>query len=75
MGAHPEAPDTDGGVDVGGDALARLTVDEVRDANDPTVIIQRHVPSGIQALCNPLKDAVGVSDQELVSRSIEEFFE
>ncbi|CAE7229448.1 IREH1 [Symbiodinium sp. CCMP2592] len=63
------------GVDVGGDALARLTVDEVRDPNDPTVVLQRHVPSGIQALCNALKDAFGVSDQELVSRSIEEFFE
>ncbi|OLQ01786.1 hypothetical protein AK812_SmicGene15471 [Symbiodinium microadriaticum] len=75
LGLTLRLPRPDGGVDIGGDALARLTVDEVRDPNDPTVILQRHIPSGIQALCNALKDAFGVSDQELVSRSIEDFFE
>ena len=75
LGLTLRLPRPDGGVDVGGDALARLTVDEVRDPNDPSVVLQRYVPSGIQALCNALKDAFGVSDQELVSRSIEDFFE
>ena len=75
LGLTLRLPRPDGGVDIGGEALARLTVEEVRDPSDPTVILQQHVPSGVQALCNALKDAFGVSDQELVSRSIEEFFE
>ena len=75
LGLTLRLPRPDGGVDIGGEALARLTVEEVRDPNDPTVVLQRHIPSGIQALCNALKDAFGVSDQELVSRAIEDFFE
>ncbi|CAE7923898.1 Smok2b, partial [Symbiodinium necroappetens] len=75
LGLTLRLPRPDGTMDVGGEALARLTVEEVRDPADPTVIIQQYVPSGVQALCNALKDAFGVSDQELVSRSIEDFFE
>ena len=68
-------PRPHGGVDVGDQALVRLSVDEVRDPNDPTVIIQHHIPSGVQALCNALRDAFGQSDQDMVSRSLESFFE
>ena len=65
----------DGQYDVGSDALQRLSTDEVRDPSNPSVILQHAIPSGVQALCNSLKDAFGMSDQEVVSRSIEEFFE
>ena len=65
----------DGGVDVGDQALVRLSVDEVRDPNDPSIILQHHIPSGVQALCNALRDAFGQSDQDMVSRSLESFFE
>ena len=65
----------DGTYDVGSDALVRLSVDEVRDPNDPRVILQNSIPSGVQALCNSLKEAFGLSDQEVVNRSIEDFFE
>ena len=65
----------DGQYDVGSDALQRLSVEEVRDPNNPALILQHAIPSGVQALCNSLKDAFGMSDQEIVSRSIEEFFE
>ena len=68
-------PRPDGGVDIGSDALTRLTVEEVRDPTNPAVILQNHVPSGVQALCNALREAFGVSDQEMVSKSIEELFE
>eukprot|EP00435_Cladocopium_sp_Y103_P008328 s555_g2.t1 len=65
----------DGGYDVGDQALVRLTVDEVRDPTDPNIILQHHIPSGVQALCNALRDAFGQSDQDLVSKSLEAFFE
>ncbi|CAE7657733.1 mzt1 [Symbiodinium sp. KB8] len=65
----------DGTYDVGSAALVRLSVDEVRDPNDPRVILQNSIPSGVQALCNSLKEAFGLSDQEVVNRSIEDFFE
>ena len=68
-------PRPNGGFDVGDEALVRLSVDEVRDPNDPTVILQHHIPSGVQALCNALRDAFGQSDQDMVSRSLESFFE
>ena len=68
-------PRPHGGYDVGDQALVRLSVDEVRDPNDPTVVIQQHIPSGVQALCNALRDAFGQSDQDMVSRSLESFFE
>ncbi|CAE7557756.1 RE2, partial [Symbiodinium sp. CCMP2456] len=75
LGMQLRLPRPDGGVDVGSDALVRLSVDEVRDPQNQGVILQHSIPSGIQALCNSLKDAFGVSDQELVSQSIEAFFE
>ena len=65
----------DGSYDVGSDALVRLSVEEVRDPQDPTQILQHSIPSGVQALCNALKEAFGMSDQEMVNRSIEDFFE
>ena len=60
---------------MGSDALVRLPVDEVRDPHDPNSILERAIPSGVQALCNALRDAFGSSDQEMVSRAIEDFFE
>ncbi|CAE7553108.1 RE1, partial [Symbiodinium sp. CCMP2456] len=75
LGMQLRLPRPDGGVDVGSDALVRLSVDEVRDPQNQGVILQHSIPSGIQALCNSLKDAFGVSDQEVVSQSIEAFFE
>ena len=68
-------PRPDGGVDVGSDALVRLSVDEVRDPTNPAIILQTAIPSWIQSLCNSLRDAFGFSDQELVSKSIEDFME
>ena len=65
----------DGSYDVGSDALVRLSVEEVRDPQNPNVILQHAIPSGVQALCNSLKEAFGLSDQEIVNRAIEEFFE
>ncbi|OLP86389.1 hypothetical protein AK812_SmicGene32497 [Symbiodinium microadriaticum] len=65
----------DGTYDVGSDALVRLSVEEVRDPANPAHILQHAIPSGVQALCNSLKEAFGMSDQEIVSRSIEDFFE
>ena len=65
----------DNGFDVGDDALVRLSVEEVRDPMNPNNIIQHHIPSGVQALCNALRDAFGQSDQDMVSRSLESFFE
>ena len=65
----------DNGFDVGDNALVRLSVDEVRDPTNPQIILQAHIPSGVQALCNALRDAFGQSDQDMVSRSLESFFE
>ena len=65
----------DGTYDVGSDALVRLSVEEVRDPANPAHVLQHAIPSGVQALCNSLKEAFGMSDQEIVSRSIEDFFE
>lgn len=72
---HLRLPRPDGTVDVGDEALVRLSTDEVRDPNDHSVILQHHIPSGVQALCNALRDAFGQSDQDMVSRSLEAFFE
>ena len=65
----------DGQIDVGSDALTRLSVDEVRDPMNQQVVIQQAIPSGMQALCIALKEAFGVSDQDMVSRAIEDFME
>ena len=75
LGMQLRLPRPDGSVDVGSDALVRLSVEEVRDPMDPNVVIQQAIPSGVQALCNALRDAFGLSDQELVSKAIEDFFE
>ena len=58
-----------------GDALVRLSVEEVRDPANPSIILQHAIPSGVQALCNSLREAFGMSDQDLVSRSIEDLME
>ena len=68
-------PRPDGQVDVGSDALVRLSVEEVRDPSNPSVILQQSIISGIQALCNKLRETFGNTEQELASRSLEAFFE
>ncbi|CAJ1430110.1 unnamed protein product, partial [Effrenium voratum] len=68
-------PRPDGGIDTGDAALVRLSVDEVRDPVNPQIVLQQHIPSGVQSLCNALRDAFGQSDQDLVSVSLERFFE
>ena len=75
LGMQLRLPRPDGGVDVGSDALVRLSIEEVRDPYNPSVVLQQHCPSGVQALCNSLRAAFGISDQEMVSRSIEDFME
>ena len=65
LGMQLRLPRPDGTMDVGSDALVRLSV-EVRDPVDPTIVIQRAIPSGVQALSNALRDAFGLSDRELV---------
>ena len=75
LGMQLRLPRPDGGVDVGSDALVRLSVEEVHDPSNPAVILQHSIPSGVQALCNSLREAFGVSDQEMVSRAIEDLFE
>ena len=65
----------DGVVDVGSDALVRLSVEEVRDPANPAVILQRAIPSGIQALFNKLRETFGTTEQEQASRSLETLFE
>ena len=65
----------DGGYDIGDAALVRLSVDEVIDPNDGVTIIQHHIPSGVQALCNALRDTYGDNDETQAMRSLENFFE
>ncbi|CAE7833436.1 PLA2G7 [Symbiodinium sp. KB8] len=68
-------PRPDGQVDIGSDALVRLPVDEVRDPANPNVVLQHHIVSGIQALCDKLRETFGHTDQEMASRSLESLFE
>ena len=71
-------PRPDGAMDTGSDALVRLPVDEVRDPANPQVILQHHIPSGIQALCDKLRETFGPfghTDQEMASKSLEALFE
>ena len=75
QGRAQRTPRPDGGIDAGDAALVRLSVDEVRDPVNPQIVLQQHIPSGIQSLCNALRDAFGQSDQDLVSVSLERFFE
>ena len=62
----------DGGYDA---ALVRLSVDEVLDPNDGVTIIQHHIPSGVQAFCNALRDTYGDNDEQQTTRALENFFE
>ena len=65
----------DGTFDVGDAALVRLSVDEVIDPADGTTVLQAHIPSGVQALCNALRDAFGDTDEAQTTRALEMFFE
>ena len=65
----------DGGYDVGDAALVRLSVDEVIDPADGITVLQAHIPSGVQALCNALRDAFGDTDEAQTTRALEQFFE
>ena len=65
----------DGTFDVGDAALVRLSVDEVIDPADGVAILQRHIPSGVQALCNALRDAFGDTDEAQTTKALEVFFE
>ena len=65
----------DGSYDIGDAALVRLSVDEVVDPQDGVTIIQHHIPSGVQALCNALRDAFGDTDEAQTTRALELFFE
>ncbi|CAL1138133.1 unnamed protein product [Cladocopium goreaui] len=66
-------PRPDGGFDTGDAALARLSVDEVRDPQSGN-IIQSHIPSGVQYLTAALKAAFGQQDQDLATQALEKFF-
>ena len=65
----------DGSFDYGDAALVRLSTDQVIDPADGTTMLQHAIPSGVQALCNALKDAYGEADEIQTTRSLEDFFE
>ena len=67
-------PRPHGGWDVGDAALIRLAVEEVRDPNDPNVVLQAYIPSGVQYLMNTLRQAFGMLDQDLAAQSLDRFF-
>ena len=67
-------PRPHGGWDVGDAALVRLAVEEVRDPNDPNVVLQAYIPSGVQYLMNSLRQAFGMLDQDLAAQSLDRFF-
>lgn len=67
-------PRPHGGWDVGDAALIRLAVEEVRDPNDPNVVLQAYIPSGVQYLMNSLRQAFGMLDQDLAAQSLDRFF-
>ena len=67
-------PRPDGTFDVGDAALVvRLAVDEVRDPAT-NVIIQNHIPSGVQFLANALRTTFGQQDQDLATQALDKFF-
>ena len=66
-------PRPDGTFDVGDAALVRLAVEEVRDPAT-NVIIQNHIPSGVQFLANALRTAFGQQDQDLATQALDKFF-
>ena len=65
----------DGTYDHGDAALVRLSVDEVLDPSDGVTVLQAHIPSGVQALCNALRDAFGDTDEAQTTKALEMFFE
>ncbi|CAE7229802.1 RE1, partial [Symbiodinium sp. CCMP2456] len=65
----------DGTYDTGDAALVRLSVDQVLDPTDGVTVLQHHIPSGVQALCNALKQAFGETDETATTKSLEMFFE
>ena len=65
----------DGQFDFGDAALVRLSVDQVIDPADGVTILQHAIPSGVQALCNALREAFGDSDDAQVSKALESYFE
>ena len=66
-------PRPDGGYDVGPEALARLSVDEVLDPNTGAVI-QQPIASGVQYLLMALRSAFGQQDQDLATTALDRFF-
>ena len=65
----------DGTYDTGDAALVRLSVDQVLDPSDGVTVLQHHIPSGVQALCNALKQAFGETEETATTKSLELFFE
>ena len=65
----------DGTYDTGDAALVRLSVDQVLDPTDGVTVLQHHIPSGVQALCNALKQAFGETEETATTKSLELFFE
>ena len=66
-------PRPDGSFDTGDAALVRLEVDEVRDPATG-MLLQSHIPSGVQFLTSALRSAFGQQDQYLATQSLERFF-
>ena len=66
-------PRPDGTFDTGDAALVRLEVDEVRDPTSG-ILLQAHIPSGVQFLTSALRNAFGQQDQDLATQSLERFF-
>ena len=66
-------PRPDGSFDTGDAALVRLEVDEVRDPATG-MLLQSHIPSGVQFLTSALRSAFGQQDQDLATQSLERFF-
>ena len=66
-------PRPDGTFDLGDAALVRLEVDEVRDPSSG-ILLQAHIPSGVQFLTSALRAAFGQQDQDLATQSLERFF-
>ena len=66
-------PRPDGSFDTGDAALVRLEVDEVRDPATG-LLLQAHIPSGVQFLTSALRTAFGQQDQDLATQSLERFF-
>ena len=65
----------DGRYDYGDAALVRLSTEQVVDPYDGVTILQHAIPSGVQALCNALREAYGDTDEIQTTRALENFFE